>query len=449
VTPFRPPLPALGSRSGWSRLLRPEGRFARRLLGLSGGTAASQLLVVAAAPLLTRIYTPAEFGAFTAFMALVSIFGPVSALRYELSIPLADGLHRARVLTALSTLAVLATFGLSLSVVAALRTVMPGIAGALPGPAGAPWLVPAAMLLYGLAQPLAFLSIRQDGVRLSSLTLIAQSACQVALQCGLGLLGLGAGGLILGSMSGHLLRLLRLAWAVKGGLRADLAGSGPEIAAAAREHWRQPALSTPAGLLRLSAQFLPALLFAALYGPVAAGLFGLGQRLLTTPVRMLGQAAGQAFLVEAADRDRRSLHRLFVRTTRRFLVVGLAWALPLLVLGPWLFARVFGPEWREAGEMVRLLVPLHLARFVVVPVSQALSMARRHDADLALAAVLALAVLGSFALGRGLDLGPLAVVALYSASSTTALLLTLLVAWRTVLAGAREQEGGREAARGP
>ena len=37
--------------------------------------------------------------------------------------------------------------------------------------------------------------------------------------------------------------------------------------------------------------------------------------------------------------------------------------------GPWLFERVFGPPWREAGELARALAPYIAAHFVAAPLA--------------------------------------------------------------------------------
>ena len=157
-------------------------------------------------------------------------------------------------------------------------------------------------------------------------------------------------------------------------------------------------------------------------------------------MRTVGQATSQAFLAEAARCDPAGLHRQFVRTAGLFFVVGLSWVLPLLLAAPWLFALVFGPDWRAAGEMVQILMPLQLARFVVMPVSQVLNVVHRHDVDLVLSVVIILAMAASFAAGAILGLSPLTTIGLYSATSTLAFVLLFLIAWRTVRT-AREARG--------
>ncbi len=70
-----------------SRIL-PKGRFARSVAVVTAGTALGQGLVLASAPLLTRLYTPADFGVLAVYSSIVSLVAVVGALRYELAIAL-------------------------------------------------------------------------------------------------------------------------------------------------------------------------------------------------------------------------------------------------------------------------------------------------------------------------------------------------------------------------
>lgn len=40
-----------------------------------------------------------------------------------------------------------------------------------------------------------------------------------------------------------------------------------------------------------------------------------------------------------------------------------------MLAGPWLFAQVFGPDWRDAGHLARALAPYIAAHFVAAPLA--------------------------------------------------------------------------------
>src|SRR6187431_1744880 len=71
----------------WIRVSR-RGTFVRGVAAIAAGTAGGQLLVLASAPILSRQYEPAAFGALAVFLAIALIVTSVGSLRYEIAIPL-------------------------------------------------------------------------------------------------------------------------------------------------------------------------------------------------------------------------------------------------------------------------------------------------------------------------------------------------------------------------
>ncbi|ENM3968826.1 oligosaccharide flippase family protein, partial [Vibrio cholerae] len=68
--------------------LMPKSKYARNILTLITGTTIAQAIPILIAPILTRIYTPEDFGVLALFVAITSIFGAISNGRYELAIML-------------------------------------------------------------------------------------------------------------------------------------------------------------------------------------------------------------------------------------------------------------------------------------------------------------------------------------------------------------------------
>ena len=56
------------------------------MLKLVGGTAGSQVIAMAAAVILTRLYGPESFGVLATFVSILALLNVVSSLRYELAI---------------------------------------------------------------------------------------------------------------------------------------------------------------------------------------------------------------------------------------------------------------------------------------------------------------------------------------------------------------------------
>ena len=81
ASPLRDPftLRALSKLNSFSdRSSRNFGPFARKAMGLSALTALGQASFVVALPVLSRLYTPSDFGIFTIYLSIVNIGGPSS-----------------------------------------------------------------------------------------------------------------------------------------------------------------------------------------------------------------------------------------------------------------------------------------------------------------------------------------------------------------------------------
>jgi O-antigen/teichoic acid export membrane protein len=415
------------------RLLRllPRGRFARRIAWLSGGTLVGQLILLAVMPLLTRMFTPEDFGLFGVLSAFNGIFGLVMAGRYEFAIPLTEKDDDAAALVILSVLVTVAltvlsvvlvwTFGNSLARLTGLPALMPLL-----------WLVPLILLATGLGQPLEYWSIRRGTMRLNGLSRVVTAGGQAVGQAAFGVAGAGAFGLTLGYGLGYVARFILLMGTLPGADRAAMAAARPSQLR--RLAWTlrfYPTYSTGSSLLKSTAQFLPTILFAMLYGPAVAGAFNLSQRILTTPVRLLSNSTSQAFLAEAAQRSAAGVLRLFARTVPRFLGVGFLGMVPLLVAGPALFAMIFGDPWRDAGGFAQALVAVQLARFVATPVSQAFNIFGRQDLEFHTALLNGLALIVSFSMIAWLRPPAYQAVLLYSLLTGLSYVVMLGLAWKT------------------
>ena len=68
--------------------LNLKSDFNKNVLTLMTGTTISQAIPIAISPILTRIYSPEDFGLLAIFLALSTIFGSIANGRYELAIML-------------------------------------------------------------------------------------------------------------------------------------------------------------------------------------------------------------------------------------------------------------------------------------------------------------------------------------------------------------------------
>ncbi len=64
--------------------------FIKNSLSLISGNIVAQSISIATMPLITRLYTPEQFGVFSVIMSIVAVLGPISTLRLNEVIILPD-----------------------------------------------------------------------------------------------------------------------------------------------------------------------------------------------------------------------------------------------------------------------------------------------------------------------------------------------------------------------
>ncbi|AGA88908.1 membrane protein involved in the export of O-antigen and teichoic acid [Thioflavicoccus mobilis 8321] len=395
------------------RRLLPKNAFARGVSVLVGGTAGAQVLTVLAAPLLTRLYSPEDFGLLAVYASLLALIAVISSLRYELAIPLPEDDGEAANVAALSLILV----GLSALLAGVLVWRLgPAIADLLgvPALAGYLWLLPVGVLLSGAYQVFNYWAVRTKRFTTIAGTRLRQALATIAIQ--LAAFKLGGIALLFGQAAGQSVgttSLGRPALASAGFRQVSWRG----IARAAGRYQRFPIFTTWAGLVNTAGHQLPPMMFAAFFSAGAAGLYALAHRLLMLPSNLIGSAIGSVFLSHAADAHRNaSLGALYAKLQDKLIQIGLPPAVFLIVIGPDLFEVIFGANWRTAGYFAQWLAAGAFAGFIVSPLSMVFSILEKQDAGLMLQLNLFFLRLAAITIGASFsDL--LLTVALYSAAS--------------------------------
>ncbi|OPY63602.1 MAG: colanic acid exporter [Pelotomaculum sp. PtaU1.Bin065] len=339
------------------------------IMKLAGGAGAAQVIAALGMPVLSRIYTPADFGVLGVFMATVTVAAVFVTGRYEAAIPLPDRDGEAWSLLKLALyLTILTQAALALLLLFWLPAVWQPLGRLI-------WLLPAGIMIMTVITATEFWLNRKGMFGPVAKSRVAGAAVLLAAQILFGLAGLGGGGLLLGFVLGLLATAaINLGKSIK--TRPAEAAGVPE---AARRYARFPRYLLAAQVFNSGANHLPTLALGAYFGTAAAGLYAMGNRALAV-LDMISTAAGQVFYPRAARQynDAGECRDLYGKTARGLGVAALA-VFPLTCLAlPDVFGFVLGREWRGAGELARWLCPMFFMRFIVSPVSALFYIAGRQ-----------------------------------------------------------------------
>ena len=347
-----------------------EHRVIRGVLLVVGGTAGAQVVTVLASPLLTRLFSPQDFGAFTAFAAAAAILAGLGALRLERAVPLAHSEEEAVHVARLGLLAVAAIAVVVLTVC----VLIPGHIHQLTGVSPRLQLVlPIYSLGFGGAAVLGQLAIRRQQYRLTAQRKMVQSISTVVAQVASGLARLGALGLSVGYALGQVIACVSLVRPT--GIAGGAKSSRRDLREVARRYRRFPLVLTPSGLLNALGTHAPVLLVIALFGATVGGWFGLTQRILAAPVGLVGTSLAQVYIGEISSVHRKGGSRgpeLFRRVSRVLWGSALLLAAAVALLSPSLFPVIFGEQWAVSGHYAQALSIGIAGQLAAAPLSQTL-----------------------------------------------------------------------------
>ena len=409
-------------------------RFARRAIGLSGLTAAGQAAYLLALPLLSRLYSPADFGLFIVYLSVINIVAPLVGLRFESALFSTADRSDARVILRL----VLTTLLAMTFIVTGLVTFASDRLAGESGHAIQATLVflPFGMFLAGLGDCATAWAIHSNTMRTLAIARFMQPSSLAVLQAVFGLMHLPARFLLvahIGSCAAYAALIFTRTIS-----REDVAGivGAPirKIVAKARADIKFPLYTMPASLIKLLISNLPPMLMGSLFGTDVAGQYGLAYRVVAGPLAVLCMPLNNIFTSEASH----SSDPATLRMTTRFVVATslVIVAIPILIFGyfaPYLTTFALGPQWDLAGGIAAALSVMCAAQALASPFSEVTSIYRRQEVRFVVDALRLCLVFSPLVWGAYAGWDALTTIRLMVAGGTAGLLLnlaaSLLILW--------------------
>ncbi|QBZ83716.1 O-antigen translocase [Hydrogenovibrio crunogenus] len=382
--------------------LKPKSEFSRNVLTLMTGTTIAQALPIAAAPILTRIFTPEDFGLFAFYFAIVSILAVLATARYELAIVLPKRKSDAYQIVILSWLIATAVSVLTFFFIWIFEL---QIINLLENPSLANWLywIPMSIFLMGIYQSLYYWFNREKEYRNMANSRVIQSTAMVTGQVGFGTLTkLSALGLILGHVVGQIIATLYMASKFIRNTRKVHKPHKLKQIVLARRYVNFPKFLLVAHTMNATSHQLPSILFNILFSATVAGFYLLVQRVIGAPMTIIGGAIGDVFRQQASQAyaARGECVTEYKSTLKKLFIISVVPFVIFIFIAPELFAIIFGVEWRVAGEYAQILAPMFFIQFISRPLSVMFLIAEQQSKYLIIQLFLFFGIILSFFTGK-------------------------------------------------
>lgn len=354
--------------------------FVFHVVTLMTGTALAQGITAAAIPILSRFYTPENFGILSIFVGISSIIAVWSALRYELAIVIPEKQEDATALVKLSFSIVIIISFLSLIVIIIMGKEIVKLFNL---PYIDPWLkfLPLCIFSVGFYNVLYYWCSRNKRFDKISISKIFQSIVTVFSQLMSYLLfKVGVGGLIAGTIIGQVSGVGILLPQLRGMRHWNSTSSRPRTKVATR-YSDFPKFSSLGAFFDMAAAQIPLIALPILFSPHIGGLYAFADRLLRAPAGLVGTSIAQVFYQRLAQlkSDHNKRKRLIFSTWKYLFLLGVGPMLVVFLFGPRIFAFFLGANWQEAGQYAQILSVGFMVHFIASPTSMGIVALERLD----------------------------------------------------------------------
>jgi O-antigen/teichoic acid export membrane protein len=346
-----------------------SSNFSKNVLKLMTGTIVAQLLSFASQPILTRLFTPSDYGKLASIQAIISIFTVFCALSYERAIVLTPNEEEANSVAGLSIQLTIA-LGIIFSVTLLNSSIWHSMFGFIL-PNYIKLLLPLWFIAAGLTGVFNNLHNRTKNYSFLARNRIIIGLLGIIIQLIAGYADTGVNGLILANIIGVIIGLISVSITLFAQIVPQTINNHKYYATKYKEF---PYYQLPGAILDITSLQIMVILLNKLLGSEIAGQYSLANRVLAIPLSLIGGAFAQVFYQEFAQRfaENNDPKGFLLRTWQKLFLLGIIPCIILFFWGEPLFQLVFGAKWLTAGWFAKYLCIMTFLMLINSPTSTAL-----------------------------------------------------------------------------
>ena len=347
-----------------------KSEFFKNVLILASGRGLAMIIPFIIAPILSRLYTPEDFGVLAIYIMCVQVLSSIAAFTYEYAIILP--LKNKDVFSLIYLCGVIVIcYSLLLFII--ILIFHEYIVDLLGNPIIADWLyfIPLNVLFISFFNVLNYYYTRQKEYSVVAKSNVLKSIGLSGVQLCFGVITGGAGGLILGQLVSVLFGNTQMIRKFLKNIRIITRVSSKNLYSVARTYLNFPLYFLGNVLINNISLNVINLIINSIYSTKTLGYYSYSYKYLSLPSALIGDAIGQVYFekISCSLRNGLPIQKIFILTLKRLLLIGIPIFGILFFIVEDLFAFVFGEVWRVAGEYAKIIMPLILIRFIAMPLS--------------------------------------------------------------------------------
>lgn len=361
-----------------------KSTFVQNVAKLTSGTVISQLISLATAPVLYRMYEKDSYAVLGLYMGASAVLGTFSTMQLSQAILLEKEDQ-----DAINVIWLVRIINLFFSVLTLFIVLFFGeyISTLLRNNDISFWFyfLPVTILFSGQNEIYRVWANRRKCYNIITLNTVLLAVITPSIMLGFVFLGFtNELGIMTGFIVGQIIPTVLLGLKLNGSInRISRNIHFKNLIFTLRKHISFPKYTMPSEFINRLSNQLPIFLLSHFVGSAYVAAYNLSIRMLAIPVQFLGSSISEVFRQKAVD----DLHTygncrtLFIKT---LITLGLFALLPLIVtsiFAPTIFRIAFGENWILAGKLAQLFSFLYFLKLIVSPLSYLYILANKQKED--------------------------------------------------------------------
>jgi O-antigen/teichoic acid export membrane protein len=346
------------------------------------GTSIAQAIGIAISPILSRMFSPSDFGVYGIYLAACSILAVFATGRYDLSIIEPKDESDAKILVVISLIIAAVFSSLILIIISVFHSY---IANLLNNSEIVRflYLIPFSLFILTSYNVILIWLNRKKYYREMSRNRIVNSTTVAVVSLGLGAAKFTSGGLIFGFVAGQMIAISSI---LKKMINEKFVFSRARSMVLMRRYSRYPKYLLPSTLAGELSSNGVTLIITAFFSAAIGGFFTFTNRVTALPISLIGNAIGEVYRQKAAEEYNRSgnCRQLFIGTLLQLTLIAIVPFVILFFFGEHLFTFIFGKEWIVSGQIARCFSFLIFFQLLSTPLSYTIVFNNSQKLDLLL-----------------------------------------------------------------
>lgn len=341
--------------------------YLKNITTLVVGSLFAQIIAFIAIPILSRLYLPEQFGAYSLFITITGIVGLVSSLLYNRAIVLPKEDKDA---LSLFFASLFFNFLFFIVCIASVYFFYDTLNKWFLGGLFLVLLFPLRVLQIGIFQAIEQISVRIKRYKTNAYIRSSNAFITAGLQLSNNLIYSIPGGLIIGKVISDIIATLSFLFSSQDFFKKHIEQINlNSIIYTIKEYIVFPKYQLLAVLANTLSQGMPIIFLTSFFSLEVAGFYGMSMRILKQPTELIGSSTQQVFYQTSAKlfSQKKSILPLFKST---ILSLTKMYVIPMLILilfAPQIFKILLGDQWIVAGNISQIIIVWCFFNFIKPP----------------------------------------------------------------------------------